>query len=144
MRDVVSEWSVASRAGGLERMQAFRSRMGGRYASGRNYDLGPGRHSAVSCLSPVVRRRRVLEDAAGIAGLHSRRHEAELKLKGAETNLTRVDDVIDQLAAQLQQLARQAPDLHRVALAYALLSRQAPPPALSGRSQPNIRRRNLG
>ena len=37
-----------------------------------------------------------------------RRHEAELKLNGAEGNLTRVDDVIEQLAAQLAQLARQA------------------------------------
>ena len=33
-------------------------------------------------------RRRILEDAAGIAGLHSRRHEAELRLRGAEDNLT--------------------------------------------------------
>ena len=53
-------------------------------------------------------RRRILEEAAGISGLYQRRHEAELKLKGAEANLTRVDDVIEQLAAQLQQLARQA------------------------------------
>jgi chromosome segregation protein len=53
-------------------------------------------------------RRRILEEAAGISGLYQRRHEAELKLKGAETNLTRVDDVIEQLAAQLGQLARQA------------------------------------
>ena len=53
-------------------------------------------------------RRRILEEAAGISGLYQRRHEAELKLKGAETNLTRVDDVIEQLAAQLAQLARQA------------------------------------
>lgn len=53
-------------------------------------------------------RRRILEEAAGISGLYQRRHEAELKLKGAETNLTRVDDVIEQLAAQLSQLARQA------------------------------------
>ena len=36
-------------------------------------------------------RRRVLEDAAGVAGLHARRHEAELRLKAAETNLTRVE-----------------------------------------------------
>ncbi len=42
-------------------------------------------------------RRRVLEDAAGVAGLHARRHEAELRLKAAETNLTRVEDVIGQL-----------------------------------------------
>ncbi|WP_300033613.1 chromosome segregation protein SMC [uncultured Roseobacter sp.] len=53
-------------------------------------------------------RRRILEEAAGISGLYQRRHEAELKLKGAETNLARVDDVIEQLAAQLSQLARQA------------------------------------
>ncbi|MBK1634964.1 chromosome segregation protein SMC [Rhodovulum adriaticum] len=53
-------------------------------------------------------RRRVLEDAAGIAGLYQRRHEAELKLNAAEQNLARVDDVIEQLAGQLAQLARQA------------------------------------
>ncbi len=53
-------------------------------------------------------RRRILEEAAGISGLYQRRHEAELKLRGAETNLTRVDDVIEQLAQQIAQLARQA------------------------------------
>ncbi len=53
-------------------------------------------------------RRRILEEAAGISGLYQRRHEAELKLKGTETNLARVDDVIEQLATQLAQLARQA------------------------------------
>ena len=53
-------------------------------------------------------RRRILEEAAGISGLYQRRHEAELKLKGTETNLSRVDDVIEQLASQLGQLARQA------------------------------------
>ena len=42
-------------------------------------------------------RRRILEDAAGIAGLHGRRHEAELRLKAAEDNLTRVDDVLKQI-----------------------------------------------
>ncbi|MGH1415587.1 MAG: chromosome segregation protein SMC [Pelagimonas sp.] len=53
-------------------------------------------------------RRKVLEDAAGIGGLYQRRHEAELKLKGAEANLLRVDDVVEQLAGQLGQLGRQA------------------------------------
>ncbi|AJE45297.1 chromosome segregation protein SMC [Celeribacter indicus] len=53
-------------------------------------------------------RRRVLEEAAGISGLYQRRHEAELKLKGTETNLARVDDVVEQLAGQLASLARQA------------------------------------
>lgn len=53
-------------------------------------------------------RRRILEEAAGISGLYHRRHEAELKLNGAEQNLTRVDDVVEQLAGQLASLARQA------------------------------------
>lgn len=53
-------------------------------------------------------RRRVLEDAAGVAGLHARRHEAELRLRAAETNLTRVEDVIGQLAGQIDGLKRQA------------------------------------
>ncbi|MGR3463414.1 chromosome segregation SMC family protein [Limimaricola sp.] len=53
-------------------------------------------------------RRRILEEAAGISGLYQRRHEAELKLRGAEQNLARVDDVVEQQAAQLATLARQA------------------------------------
>lgn len=53
-------------------------------------------------------RRRILEEAAGISGLYQRRHEAELKLNGAENNLTRVDDTLDQLSAQAASLARQA------------------------------------
>ncbi len=53
-------------------------------------------------------RRMILEEAAGISGLYQRRHEAELKLKGAEANLLRVDDVIEALAQQLVALARQA------------------------------------
>jgi chromosome segregation protein len=53
-------------------------------------------------------RRRVLEDAAGVAGLHARRHEAELRLKAAETNLTRVEDVIGQLSGQIDGLKKQA------------------------------------
>jgi chromosome segregation protein len=53
-------------------------------------------------------RRRILEDAAGIAGLYSRRHEAELRLKAAEANLERLKDVIGQIGSQLQNLRRQA------------------------------------
>src|SRR6187455_1971916 len=53
-------------------------------------------------------RRRVLEEAAGVAGLHVRRHEAELRLKAAETNLARLEDVIGQLAQQIDGLKRQA------------------------------------
>ncbi len=56
-------------------------------------------------------RRRVLEEAAGVSGLRARRHEAELRLKGAETNLERLQDVIDDADnrhASLQKQARQA------------------------------------
>ncbi|MGO9461340.1 MAG: chromosome segregation protein SMC [Rhodomicrobium sp.] len=53
-------------------------------------------------------RRRILEDAAGIAGLYSRRHEAELRLKAAEANLERLRDVIGQIGNQLANLRRQA------------------------------------
>ncbi|MFM7611829.1 MAG: AAA family ATPase, partial [Alphaproteobacteria bacterium] len=45
-------------------------------------------------------RRGVLEEAAGIAGLRTRRHEAELKLHQAETNLSRAEDLLGQLDAQ--------------------------------------------
>lgn len=53
-------------------------------------------------------RRRILEDAAGIAGLHARRHEAELRLRQAEDNLTRAEDVLGQLDRQIGDLRKQA------------------------------------
>src|SRR5438132_338282 len=65
-------------------------------------------------------RRRVLEEAAGVAGLHARRHEAELRLKAAEHNLERLDDVIGQLAQQIDALKRQA----RQAVRYKNVSAQ--------------------
>ena len=63
-------------------------------------------------------RRRVLEEAAGISGLHARRHEAELRLRAAEQNLARLEDVIGQLAGQIDALKRQA----RQAVRYRALS----------------------
>jgi chromosome segregation protein len=58
-------------------------------------------------------RRRILEEAAGISGLYQRRHEAELKLTGAEANLARVEDVIESLDTQLKSLERQAAQARR-------------------------------
>jgi chromosome segregation protein len=58
-------------------------------------------------------RRRVLEDAAGIAGLHSRRHEAELRLKAAENNLARLGDIMGGLTSQIESLKRQARQARR-------------------------------
>lgn len=58
-------------------------------------------------------RRRILEDAAGIAGLHARRHEADLKLKAAETNLTRLDEVLAEIEGQAANLKKQARQAER-------------------------------
>ncbi|HHG91297.1 MAG TPA: chromosome segregation protein SMC [Devosia sp.] len=65
-----------------------------------------------------VKRRALLEEAAGISGLHSRRHEAELRLRGAEQNLERVDDIIAQVEGQLENLKKQA----RLATRYRNIS----------------------
>ncbi len=69
--------------------------------------VSQGRVGALINAKPTE-RRALLEEAAGITGLHSRRHEAELRLKAAETNLERLDDVIATLEAQHQGLKRQA------------------------------------
>jgi chromosome segregation protein len=53
-------------------------------------------------------RRRILEEAGGVAGLHTRRHEAELRLKAAETNLDRLDDIGKELESTLNRLKREA------------------------------------
>ncbi len=53
-------------------------------------------------------RRMLLEEAAGIIGLHSRRHEAELRLRGAENNLSRLDDILVTLESQMQSLKKQS------------------------------------
>jgi chromosome segregation protein len=58
-------------------------------------------------------RRRILEDAAGVAGLHARRHEADLKLRAAEANLTRLEEVLVEIDAQAQGLKKQARQAER-------------------------------
>jgi len=63
-------------------------------------------------------RRRILEEAAGIAGLHARRHEAETRLNAAEHNLVRLEDVLTQIASQIDGLKRQA----RQAIRYRNIS----------------------
>jgi chromosome segregation protein len=63
--------------------------------------------------APPQERRRVLEDAAGIAGLHSRRHEAELRLRATEANLSRLADLLGQITSQLQAMRRQARQAQR-------------------------------
>ena len=60
-------------------------------------------------------RRKILEDAAGIAGLYERRKEVEQRLRAAEENLLRVDDVLVRLEAQVAGLKRQARQAERYA-----------------------------
>lgn len=74
--------------------------------------VGQGRIGELIAAKPQA-RRQLLEEAAGISGLHSRRHEAELRLKAAETNLERLDDVTSQLESQIESLKRQARQANR-------------------------------
>lgn len=58
-------------------------------------------------------RRRILEESAGISGLHTRRHEAELRLRAAEQNLTRLNDSLNDMRNRLTGLKRQARQAER-------------------------------
>ena len=74
--------------------------------------VSQGRIGALIGAKPTE-RRTLLEEAAGIRGLHSRRHEAELRLKAAESNLERLEDVIGALEAQHQGLQKQSRQANR-------------------------------
>jgi chromosome segregation protein len=74
--------------------------------------VGQGRIGELISAKPQA-RRALLEEAAGISGLHSRRHEAELRLRAADQNLERLEDVIVQLDLQIDNLKRQARQARR-------------------------------
>ena len=69
--------------------------------------VSQGRIGAIVGAKPTD-RRALLEEAANIRGLHARRHEAELRLRSAESNLERLDDVIAGLIEQRDSLKKQA------------------------------------
>ena len=69
--------------------------------------ISQGRIGALVTAKPAD-RRAILEEAAGIAGLHVRRHEAELRLSAAENNLKRADELRRQQERQLASLQKQA------------------------------------
>src|ERR1044071_4845456 len=113
------ELEVARR---IERGEGSIYRVNGREARARDVQLlfadsatgahstalvSQGRVGALINAKPTD-RRALLEEAAGITGLHSRRHEAELRLRAAEANLARLDDVIVTLESQLAVLKKQA------------------------------------
>ncbi len=69
--------------------------------------ISQGRIGALVTAKPTD-RRAILEEAAGISGLHVRRHEAELRLNAAENNLKRADELRRQQEKQLANLQKQA------------------------------------
>ena len=80
-------------------------------------DLSTGAHSpslisqgkiGQLVIAKPVERRAILEEAAGIAGIHARRHEAETRLNAAENNLKRADELKKQQQKQLDNLKKQA------------------------------------
>tara|TARA_B100001250_G_scaffold397146_1_gene403951 strand:+ start:83 stop:2527 length:2445 start_codon:yes stop_codon:yes gene_type:complete len=80
-------------------------------------DLSTGAHSpslisqgkiGMLVTSKPVERRAILEEAAGISGIHARRHEAETRLNAAENNLKRADELKRQQEKQLENLKKQA------------------------------------
>lgn len=81
--------------------------------------VSQGKIAAVIAAKPAE-RRAMLEEAAGIAGLHVRRKDAESKLRGAEANLARLQDLMAGLDAQIASLRRQAKQAER----YTALSNQ--------------------
>ncbi|WP_051013674.1 chromosome segregation SMC family protein [Pararhodospirillum photometricum] len=82
--------------------------------------VSQGRVGALINAKPS-QRRALLEEAAGIGGLHTRRQEAETRLRAAEGNLARLEDVLSALDTQLVSLRRQAKQAAR----YRELSERA-------------------
>ena len=74
--------------------------------------ISQGRIGAIVTAKPTD-RRAILEEAAGISGLHVRRHEAELRLNAAENNLKRADELRRQQERQLVNLQKQAEEAAR-------------------------------
>ena len=81
--------------------------------------ISQGRIGALVTAKPAD-RRAILEEAAGISGLHVRRHEAELRLGAAETNLKRADEIRRQQEKQLASLQKQAEEANK----YKIISQE--------------------
>ena len=92
-------------------------------------DLSTGAHSpslisqgkiGQLVIAKPVERRSILEEAAGISGIHARRQEAETRLNAAENNLKRADELKKQQVKQLENLKKQAEEATR----YKEISRE--------------------
>ncbi|MGI3778807.1 MAG: AAA family ATPase [Janthinobacterium lividum] len=114
-RGAGSSWRVNGReVRGRDVSTLFADLASGARSSGL---ISQGRVGALVGARPEE-RRQLLEEAAGITGLHARRHEAELKLRAAEANLGRAEDLAGQLGQQLDGLRGQAKQAAR----YRVLS----------------------
>ena len=74
--------------------------------------ISQGRIGALVTAKPTD-RRAVLEEAAGISGIHVRRHESELRLNSAENNLKKADELRRQQEKQLENLKKQAVEAYK-------------------------------
>jgi chromosome segregation protein len=92
-------------------------------------DLSTGAHSpsmisqgriGALVTAKLTDRRAILEEAAGISGIHARRHESELRLNSAENNLKRASDLQKQQEKQLENLKKQAQEASK----YKLISEE--------------------
>jgi len=81
--------------------------------------ISQGRIGALVTAKPTD-RRSILEEAAGISGIHARRHESELRLNSAENNLKRADELRRQQEKQLENLKKQAAEASK----YKLISEE--------------------
>jgi len=81
--------------------------------------ISQGRIGALVTAKPAD-RRAILEEAAGISGIHVRRHESELRLNSAENNLKRADELKRQQEKQLENLKKQAQEASK----YKLISEE--------------------
>jgi len=81
--------------------------------------IGQGRIGTIVTAKPSD-RRTILEEAAGISGIHARRHESELRLNSAENNLKRADELRRQQEKQLENLKKQAEE----ATKYKMISEE--------------------
>jgi len=81
--------------------------------------ISQGRIGALVTAKPTD-RKAILEEAAGISGLHVRRHESELRLNSAENNLKRADELKRQQEKQLENLKKQALEASK----YKLISEE--------------------
>ena len=74
--------------------------------------ISQGRIGQLVTAKPIE-RKSILEEAAGISGIHARRHEAETRLNAAENNLKRADELKKQQQKQLDSLKKQAEEATR-------------------------------